>query len=160
MDLVELFRALEGEGLKVAPYAVVEGPEEALAWAEGRYPVVVKAIVEGHKSDMGAVVLDNYTPKALEGAVESLRERFPGAKLLIQQQIKGGLEVYFGVKRDQQFGPIALLGLGGIYVELLRQLSYRPCPLSKEDVEEMLEETPPWERPWRASGGGGLTGKP
>ncbi len=134
---------LKREGFAVPPSIVTNNEEEAVRWAKGRYPVVVK-VAEGlsHKTDKGAVVLDNYTPEALRQAFKSLRKRFPKAKLLVQQQVRGALEVYMGVKKDPLFGHIFLLGLGGIYVELLKALSYRPCPLSRADVEEMLSETP------------------
>jgi len=111
------------------------------------YPVALKVdspqIV--HKTEAGAVVLDVRDENALERGftqvLENARRYAPAAEIrgvLIQEMIRGGHEVILGMKRDAEFGPIVVLGLGGIFVEVLRDAALRLPPLTATDAQEMI----------------------
>ncbi len=143
--------ALCGEyGIPVAPWAVAETPEQAAMAAEILdYPVVLKAISARvvHKSDVGGVVLGLTDREAVRREAESMRERVlrrvPDAhdlRFLVQRMVGGGVEVILGGKRDPGFGPVVMFGLGGIYVEVFGDVSFRVAPLTRADAEEMIAE--------------------
>lgn len=131
---------------------VVRSKKEALAAAQRvGYPVVAKVVSPDlpHKAAVGGVRLDLRHAADLELAYEEMlatvtRNR-PDARIsgvLIQHMVKSGVEIILGVKRDEQFGPIVMFGLGGIFVEAIRQVSLRAAPLSARDVREMIAEVP------------------
>ncbi len=114
------------------------------------YPVVMKVVSPEilHKTDIGGVMLNVNTRKEVERNYEAIlmkiRMAMPEAKILgvlIQQMVPLGKEVIVGAVRDPQFGPLMMFGLGGIYVNFLRDVSYRLCPLTRYEAREMVEET-------------------
>jgi len=114
------------------------------------YPVAVKVVSPDilHKTDMGCVILDVKTPKEVTGAYELIMRRaraaMPQARILgalIQKMAPPGREVIVGSVRDPQFGPLIMFGLGGIYVNFLRDVSYRLAPLTFSEAVEMVSET-------------------
>ena len=113
------------------------------------YPVVLKALSPdiSHKSDVGGVVLRIENADGLRAQFAALlarvEERVPGAQVsgvLVQRMLSGGREVILGGKRDPSFGPVVMFGLGGVYVELFEDVSFRLAPLTREDAEEMIAE--------------------
>jgi acyl-CoA synthetase (NDP forming) len=79
---------------------------------------------------------------AVEREAEAMLTRIPyPARLFVQRMMGGGLEVIIGGKRDRSFGPVVMFGLGGIYVEVLGDVSFRVAPLSRIDAKLMIEET-------------------
>ena len=137
-------------GIPTGEWAVVESVEGALVAASAiGYPVAFKALSPDivHKSDVGGVALDVKGPDALRAEFTALvarvEERVPDARLtgvLVQQMFSGGREVILGGKRDPSFGPVVMFGLGGVYVELFEDVSFRLAPLTREDAEEMIAE--------------------
>jgi acetyltransferase len=125
--------------------------EEAVAAAKGiGYPVVMKIVSPQiiHKSDIGGVKINLNSRKEVENAffdiTTHLRNIMPTAHIygvIIQEMIRGGKEVITGITKDPQFGHIVMFGLGGIYVEVMKDISFRIVPLSREDVHEMVRET-------------------
>ncbi|NWF76277.1 MAG: acetate--CoA ligase family protein [Nitrospirae bacterium] len=125
--------------------------EEAVAAAKGiGYPVVMKIVSPQiiHKSDIGGVKVNLNSKKEVENAffdiTTHLRNIMPTAHIygvMIQEMIIGGKEVIAGITKDPQFGHMVMFGLGGIYVEVMKDISFRIAPLSKEDVHEMVRET-------------------
>ena len=125
--------------------------EEAVAAAKGiGYPVVMKIVSPQivHKSDIGGVRVDLKNKKDVENAffdiTTHIRNIMPTAYIygvMIQEMIHGGKEVIMGITKDPQFGHMIMFGLGGIYVEVLKDVSFRITPLSKEDAHEMIRET-------------------
>lgn len=125
--------------------------EEAVAAAKGiGYPVVMKIVSPQivHKSDIGGVRVDLKSKKDVENAffdiTTHIRNIMPTAYIygvMIQEMIHGGKEVIMGITKDPQFGHMIMFGLGGIYVEVLKDVSFRITPLSKEDAHEMIRET-------------------
>jgi acyl-CoA synthetase (NDP forming) len=100
-----------------------------------------------HKSDLGGVELNLGSPEqAARTAVamgKRIRDRVPGAVIdgyLVQAMAPEGVEVIVGARRDATFGPIVLLGMGGVYVEIFRSVSIRVWPVDRTDVMEMIEE--------------------
>jgi acyl-CoA synthetase (NDP forming) len=111
------------------------------------YPVVLKvsAVEITHKSDQGGVLLNLTDAEVVKRGFASLREVASKASatfqgVTVQPMAKAGVEVIIGGHRDQQFGPVIAFGLGGIFVEVLRDVALRVAPLSARDASAMLEE--------------------
>jgi len=143
------------ELLKVAKIPVVEtklatsktGAME-LAKTMG-FPVVMKIVSPDvvHKSDAGGVKLNiqNATQagKAYSEILASVKKHYPKAKIVgltVQKMAKQGIEVIIGMTKDAQFGPVIMFGLGGILVEVLKDVSFRIVPMTKRDAAEMITE--------------------
>ena len=131
-------------------FGVAHGPIEAAELAERlSFPVVLKIISQDilHKTESGGVLLD-LTSKAqvTEGYNEVLKrvraynEKARISGVLVQHMAKTGVEIIVGGLRDSQFGPTVLFGLGGIFVEVLKDASFRVAPLSDLDCRQMIHE--------------------
>ncbi|MEC7488732.1 MAG: acetate--CoA ligase family protein [Pseudomonadota bacterium] len=109
------------------------------------YPVVLKGCAAEmmHKTDAGLVAVGLSSPKDLTLAFKVLSERagsnFDGA-FLVQEMVKGDRELMIGMTRDEQFGPSVMFGLGGIFTEILEDVSFRLAPLRMTDAGEMMSE--------------------
>lgn len=146
MGMIETFKTLEKHGFKLIPYQVTKTEEEAASAAKKMgYPVAMKIIspqIE-HKSDVGGVKIDIKNEEMLRLTYKSLMQIAANKiidGILVQKMARKGIELIIGGKKDPQFGPMIILGLGGIYVEIFRDVSARICPLVKDDVDEMLLE--------------------
>ncbi len=144
---VEAKAFLAEEGLSVNPTFRVDTLDEARERAEVLgYPVVLKVSSPKilHKSDVGGVVLGISHETGLEEAFLSLEKRMrsidPQASFTIQPQLPPGLELVVGVSTDPSFGRIIMFGLGGIWVEVLRDVSFRLVPIEERDALDMVEE--------------------
>jgi acyl-CoA synthetase (NDP forming) len=129
-------------GISVAPWEAVETAEAAVRAAEQLgYPVALKVLSSeiAHKTDVGGVVLNLSSPESVRRAAQALFGRF-SARLLVQRMIPEGLELIVGGKRDRTFGPVVMVGLGGILTEIFDDVAFRVAPLTVEDIEEMLTE--------------------
>ncbi|MBS3762262.1 MAG: acetate--CoA ligase family protein [Planctomycetes bacterium] len=143
-------RVVAACGIKPPRSVLARDREEAVeALEEIGPPVVMKISSEDiiHKSDAGGVKLGIQTPDETRAAYDAImnaaRDYDPDASVegvLLQQMVKGGTEVIVGVNRDPQFGPLVMFGLGGIYVELLKDVAFRVAPLTRRDAREMIEE--------------------
>lgn len=144
-------RALIGpHGVRLNRAMCVRTREEAVAAAEQiGYPVALKVVSRDipHKSDVGGVRLGLTGPLAVADAhaalVTSVAVRAPGAEIegvMVAEMIRGEYELVVGVKRDPTFGPTILVGLGGVWVELLEDVAMRICPLSPTDAVDMIAE--------------------
>jgi acyl-CoA synthetase (NDP forming) len=106
-------------------------------------PLVCKLSVAGlvHKSEVGGVVLALPDAEAVfRAAAELLEQSEPGARLLVEEQAARALELIVGIKRDPVFGPMVLVGMGGIYAEILRDSVLRRCPVDAAEADAMLRE--------------------
>ncbi len=119
------------------------------AAAEIGYPVALKVASPDilHKSDVGGIRLDIPDEPALADAYEDVMScvhaRMPEAKVWgvqLQEMAPKGTEVIVGVNRDPTFGPLLMFGLGGIYVEVLKDVVFRLCPVTEADAREMISE--------------------
>lgn len=106
------------------------------------YPVVIKIVSDkvNHKTDVGGVITGIDNKEELTIAAQKIKKIDPSAGFLIQEMIKGQ-EMFIGAKRDATFGLVMVIGLGGIYTELLKDISYRLFPFSYEDFLTMVGET-------------------
>jgi acetyltransferase len=130
-------------GLMAPPSGLAATAEEAVLLAEqAGYPVALKLVAPGviHKADRGGVALglgdEDAVREAFERIVSGKDER-----AFVQRMAPQGLEVVVGAQRDPQFGPLLMFGLGGTYVEVLRDVAFRLAPLSEVDTREMVAET-------------------
>ncbi|MCK6544523.1 GNAT family N-acetyltransferase [Myxococcota bacterium] len=142
----DLQTVLEAAEIPFAPFVETSAEQALSAAANLRFPVVVKAISKEivHKSDHGLVITDLRNFDELHHAVRRIVEKVTalGAKLdgiMVQEHVKNGLEVLVGVTNDPTFGPIVLAGLGGVQVELLKDVSFRLTPVTDVDAKEMLD---------------------
>ncbi|RMH00988.1 MAG: CoA-binding protein [Planctomycetota bacterium] len=142
----ELYELLTAYGIPVVPSRIVREPEAAVAAAEEiGWPVVLKIEAQGvsHKSDRGGVVLDLRNPDELLAAWEDLDRRFrpeaPRLQMLVQALRRDGVETFFGTTTDPQLGRLIAFGLGGIHVEVLKDVVFRLHPLLPADAWEMVE---------------------
>ena len=136
-------RLLEAFGIRFCREAVAGSPEEAVAAAERLgYPVVVKADAAGltHKTEVGGVILDVADAAAVRAACVTLRARAGAERVLVQERVGPGVELLLGARRDEVFGPVVVLGAGGVLTEVLRDVSVRLAPLGQGEAEAMLEE--------------------
>ncbi|MCL7474717.1 MAG: acetate--CoA ligase family protein [Methanosarcinales archaeon] len=113
------------------------------------YPVVMKILSPdiSHKSDVGGVVLSLGSDGEVEAAYHTMMERViskvPDARIkgvVLQKMAQPGLEVIVGAKRDPQFGHVIMFGLGGIFVEICRDVSFRVTPVDREMARQMILE--------------------
>jgi acetyltransferase len=137
-------------GIPVVPELTAATVEEALAAAEQLgYPVAVKVdspdIV--HKTEVDGVRLNLAGPeevrRAFEAVIGNARQRRPGTLIhgvLVQKMLAGGLETLVGISRDPVFGPVLTFGLGGVWVEIMKDVSLRVLPASESDIREMIAE--------------------
>lgn len=139
---------LRHAGLHVTREQLATSADDAARCAaEIGFPVVLKIVSAdiAHKSDIGGVVLNLVDEAAVRLAFERIRENvaraLPEARIegvLVAAMIPAGVETILGVVRDPLFGPIVMVGLGGIFVELLRDIVFRPAPISVADAQEMI----------------------
>ncbi len=123
--------------------------EAIVAGEEVGYPLVMKIASPDilHKTDIGGVKVGvkdpSETRRTYVEMIDNARRRMPEAEIwgcLVQQMVGGGKELILGMNRDPQFGPIIMFGLGGIYVEALKDVSFRIAPLAAEDASDMIKE--------------------
>ncbi|HOP34788.1 MAG TPA: acetate--CoA ligase family protein [Syntrophales bacterium] len=137
-------------GIPVPRTRIASSLEEALeASREIGYPVVMKVVSPDiiHKSDAGGVALDLENDReamdAYEAILRSCRTRVPGARIQgveVTEMVRGGTEMIVGAKKDPSFGPIVMAGLGGIYVEVMKDVAFRSYPLDRGEVLAMIRE--------------------
>jgi acetyltransferase len=143
--LPEAFEVLRAYGISVADCQVAHQKSDLeKAMEEVGKPVALKVISKdiSHKSDVGGVVLNLNDLSEAEEAYEKIKKlsRGKSSNVLVQKMIMDGKEVILGAKRDPSFGPVVLFGLGGIYVEILRESSLRVAPINRTEAEEMVSE--------------------
>ena len=139
----EVYSILEAYKIPVADWRLATSADEAeKAAADIGYPVVIKADAESivHKSDMGGVAVDLADGAAVKAAVEKMQKSFSAGDLrfLIQKFLPGGLELIMGAKAEEGLGHAVMFGLGGIYVEIMKDVVFNLTPVSSGEAEEML----------------------
>jgi hypothetical protein len=134
-------------GIATPARSVVSSAGEALALAALRPPFVLKAVSPQivHKSDVGAVRVGLRDERALAQALDEMRASLAAKSLqvqrwLVEEMAPAGVECVVGGVLDAEFGPMVMAGLGGVFVELMRDVSFRICPIDRHDALEMLEE--------------------
>lgn len=147
---VEAKDILRGAGFPVVPTVLARTRREAASIAkEIGFPVVLKVVSPQviHKTDVGGVKLGIRNASQVELAfkeiMSSVCATMPEARIdgvSVQPMARPGTEVIIGMSKDPQFGPVIMFGLGGILVELLKDVSFRIVPLTKRDASEMIRE--------------------
>jgi len=148
LDEVAGKKLLASYGLTVPKSVVVRDPGEAAsAVAALTLPVVVKVMSPEilHKSDVGGVRVGLKSAEAVADAIRGMlaNPAISGRRLdgfLIEEMAPAGQELVIGGVRDPQFGPMVMVGLGGIFVEVLKDVAFRICPIERVDAVEMLDE--------------------
>ena len=144
----EAKRVLAEAGIAVAPERACANARDAVAAAEALgFPVVLKILSPDivHKSEMGGVLLNVANAGAVREGFALLMERAalatPDARIegvLVAKQLSGGVECILGIQRDPVFGPVAMFGLGGIFVEVMKDVVLRRCPFGEDVAEQMI----------------------
>ncbi|MCC6003988.1 MAG: acetate--CoA ligase family protein [Thermofilum sp.] len=146
----EAFKVCESFGLPVPKHALVVSPDEAVESARMiGYPVVLKVVSPDivHKSDVGGVILnvrsDAEVSEGFSRIMGNVRARAPKCRVvgvLVQEMAPPALEVVVGAIRDKTFGPAVMFGLGGVFVEAVRDVTFRVSPVTPVDAEAMIRE--------------------
>lgn len=136
--------------IPVTKLKVATSVQEAIKYAEEiGYPVVLKILSPDviHKFDVGGVILNVKSSKEVEEAYNKIlrntKEKVPNAKILgitVQEMAPPSTEVIVGGLKDPQFGPVVMFGLGGIFVEILKDVTFRIAPINEEEAREMITE--------------------
>jgi len=147
---VESKELLKQAGITVNETRLATSNEEAISMSKQLgFPVVLKiaSVDIVHKSDAGGVKLGLKTSgqvgRAYDEIMEAIRLNYPQAEIQgvsVQSMARPGMEVIIGVSRDADFGPVAMFGLGGIWTEIMKDVSFRIVPLNRRDAGEMIRE--------------------
>ncbi|MBN1188974.1 MAG: acetate--CoA ligase family protein [Dehalococcoidales bacterium] len=150
LNEVEAKSMLKKAGVTVTETRLASSKDEALQISrELGFPIVLKIVSPDvvHKSDSGGVKLNLQTEeevgRAYDEILGSVKKACPEAKILgvsVQTMAPQGVETIIGVSKDKQFGPVVMFGLGGVWVEVLKDVSFRLAPLSGYDASEMVRE--------------------
>jgi acetyl coenzyme A synthetase (ADP forming)-like protein len=145
LTLLESMEVLDAYGIPCAPSRVVGSPADAIAFGiEAGYPIVLKVIAPelSHKTESGGVRVDLRNGDEAGIAFREMASRLdsfgPNARILAQKMLRGGKEVIFGITHDTHYGPLAMFGLGGIYVELLKDVTFKILPLKDREADDMI----------------------
>lgn len=141
---------MDSAGITVPKSRIAKNIDDAIRFSEEiGYPVVLKVVSKDiiHKSDAGGVALDLHDSSEVVDAYESIMYNCRAYKrdakiegVSVDEMIAGGVETIVGARRDKSFGPVVMFGLGGIYVEVMKDVSFRAFPLSREEVYKMISE--------------------
>jgi len=147
---VESKELLKKAGIPVIETKLARSKKEAISISkEIGFPVVLKVSSPDviHKSDSGGVKLGlaNATQvgKAFSEIISSVKKAYPKAQIQgvsVQLMASSGVEVIVGMSKDPQFGPVLMFGLGGVFVEVLKDVSFRIVPVTERDAREMIKE--------------------
>jgi acyl-CoA synthetase (NDP forming) len=139
----EVYAILSAYGIPVADWLIATNAAEAVeAAVQIDFPVVVKADSETivHKSDVGGVAVDLWDNNSVRSIVEEMEERLESKdlKFLIQKYLPGGKEVIIGAKAEEGLGHIIMFGVGGIYVEIMKDVIFKLTPITTVEAQEMI----------------------
>jgi len=152
---IESKELLKEAGIPIIETKLARTKKEAISLSKRTgFPVVLKIASPDiiHKSDSGGVKLGltNATQvgNAYSEIISSIRQKFPKVGIQgvsVQKMARSGIEVIIGMSKDAQFGPALMFGLGGILVEVLKDVSFRIVPVTRKDAEEMIREIKGYE---------------
>jgi 3-hydroxypropionyl-CoA synthetase (ADP-forming) len=141
---------IENYGLLLPKSGLAKSPEKAAQIAEEiGFPVVMKIVSPDilHKTDVGGVELDLDSGQAVQETfgrmMSSVKEKVPEASIVgvrVEEMCSDGVEVFLGLENNPQFGPTIMFGLGGIFTEVLHDVTFRVLPIAREDAARMLKE--------------------
>ncbi|MCX5849120.1 MAG: acetate--CoA ligase family protein [Deltaproteobacteria bacterium] len=135
---------IESAGVFVAAAALVKTKDEAVGEAEKMgYPVVLKGCSAelAHKTEAGMVALNISNSEEVAQVFDELTNKVKNLDgVLVEKMVRGSREFVIGLSRDPSFGPCVMFGLGGVFTEALKDVTFRVAPLTKEDALEMIDE--------------------
>jgi acetate---CoA ligase (ADP-forming) subunit beta len=135
---------IESAGVLVAAAALAKTKEEAILEADKMgYPVVMKgcSAALAHKTEAGMVALNISNSEEVSKVFDELTGKIKNLDgVLVEKMVRGSREFVIGLTRDPQFGPCVMFGLGGIFTEAIKDVTFRVAPLSREDALEMIDE--------------------
>ena len=147
---IESKQILDEAGIPVTKAQLVRSGKEAAETAQKLgFPVVLKIVSPNvtHKSDVGGVKLGLQSAEEVEAAfaeiTASVKQHQADALIegvAVQKMAAAGIEVIIGMSKDPQFGPVLMFGLGGIFVEVLKDVAFRIVPLEPKDARQMIRE--------------------
>ncbi len=145
LDTEEAASILKKYGIQAPKYGLAKSKKEAVELGEKiGFPLALKISSKTiiHKSDVHGVKLDIKSKKELEQAYDEIINNVPKKDIegIFVQEMVPGHYVLIGMKRDDSFGPVIAFGLGGIFVEIMKDVSFRVAPLTKKDANEMMKE--------------------
>lgn len=149
LNYEESRKVMELAGIPLNKMKVAKDLEESIQRAnEVGYPIVLKVISEevSHKSDSGGVKVgiksDDELSKSYQEMMESVLSFYPDAKIegVSVEEMVSGVELLIGTNTDSQFGKMIALGIGGIFVEVYKDISFKLIPVSSKDVQDMIDE--------------------
>ena len=150
LNEVEAKQAIIDAGIPATVTTLATSADEARKQAdEMGYPVVLKIVSNdiAHKSDVGGVKLNlqngDEVAAAYDEIIANAKKAEPNANILgvsVQQMAKSGTEVIVGMTTDPQFGPVMMFGLGGVMVEVLKDVAFRVVPLTEKDAHDMITD--------------------
>jgi len=135
---------IESAGVFVSAAELAKTREEAIEAAERMgFPVVLKGCSAelAHKTEAGMVVLNINSPEQVARVFDELTGKVKNLDgILVEKMVRGNREFVIGLTRDSSFGPCVMFGLGGIFTEALKDVTFRVAPLTREDALEMIDE--------------------
>ena len=147
---IESKQLLKEVGINTTEIKLASSEDEAVSISQKiGFPVVLKIASPdiSHKSDAGGVKVGlknkEEVSQAYQEIMTSVRQKFPEARIegiSVQNMARPGTEVIIGMIKDPQFGPVLMFGLGGVWVEVLKDVSFRIVPLARRDANEMIKE--------------------
>ncbi|MBZ5534333.1 MAG: acetate--CoA ligase family protein [Acidobacteriia bacterium] len=150
LTIVESMEVLQAYGIPIARYAMARTRDEVFAAARGiGFPLVLKVVSAEltHKTEAGGVAVDLRTEEELGSALDRLDERLQSLGLgeringfLVQEMVRGGKEVILGMTLDPHYGPLLMFGLGGVFVETIKDVVFRITPITELESREMIRQ--------------------
>jgi acetyl coenzyme A synthetase (ADP forming)-like protein len=151
IDEVEAMQVVKSYGFQIPTYKIATNEDDCVILSEQiGFPVVLKIASPDivHKTDIGGVELNLKNAQEVRDAFQKIMQNVRQAKadakivgISVEEFVRGGKEVIIGMKRDPQFGPLLMFGLGGIYVEIFRDISFRLAPIKELGAHNMIEST-------------------
>ncbi len=139
LDESEAKKLLKKYGIPTTNFIVINKLNE-IDKIKLKFPMVMKVCSPRilHKTDVGGVILNINDRKELKNSFKKLKKKFPEEKILIEEMEKKGIEIIIGVTKDEFFGKVIMVGIGGIFTEVYKDVSFRKIPINKNDANEML----------------------
>ena len=139
LDESEAKKLLKKYGIPTTNFIVINKLNE-IDKIKLKFPMVMKVCSPRilHKTDVGGVILNINNKNELKNSFKKLKKKFPEEKILIEEMEKKGIEIIIGVTKDEFFGKVIMVGIGGIFTEVYKDVSFRKIPINKNDANEML----------------------
>ncbi|MGC8992216.1 MAG: acetate--CoA ligase family protein [Thermoplasmata archaeon] len=142
MEIVEEYdvkQILKKYGINVPDGVLIKDLPERL---DIEFPVVLKVSDKNilHKSDVGGVAINIKNMEELKEKFNEMKNKFPNSKFLIERMVKPGIELIIGSIYDKNFGQTIMLGIGGIFVELYKDVSFRLIPITEKDAYSIIDD--------------------